>query len=105
MIDYWEAGGVPAVEHEISSILFSDTMTVDGEEKGALLARNVKTTRPEVIKTLRDPVRKESGIAVLTGNLSPLGCVVKPAAVPENLMFLKAKQSPLIVRKNLLMQL
>lgn len=91
MIDYWEAGGVPAVEHEIASILYPDTMTVDGIDKGSLLARNLKTTRPEVIQTLDNPVRKESGIAVLTGNLSPLGCVVKPAAVPQDMMHFEGR--------------
>lgn len=82
---------MPAVEHEIASILYPDTMTVDGIDKGSLLARNLKTTRPEVIQTLDNPVRKESGIAVLTGNLSPLGCVVKPAAVPQDMMHFEGR--------------
>ena len=91
MIDYWEAGGVPAVEYEIASILHLDSMTVNGIEKSELISDQVKTSRPEVIKTLAQPVRDESGIAVLTGNLSPLGCVVKPAAVPEHMMFFEGK--------------
>ena len=86
MIDFWEAGGVPAVEHEIAGLMKPHTLTVTGQTKGKILAQGTKTSRPEVIHTLAIPVRNEAGVAVLHGNLSPLGCVVKPAAVPENLM-------------------
>jgi len=86
MIDFWEAGGVRAVEHEIAALMNRDALTVVGKTKAELLAEGHKTTRPEVIRSLAIPVRSEAGVAVLHGNLSPLGCVVKPAAVPENLM-------------------
>jgi dihydroxy-acid dehydratase len=33
-----------------------------------------------------DPFRADGGIAVLKGNLAPLGAVVKSAAVPENML-------------------
>ncbi|QLK62035.1 dihydroxy-acid dehydratase [Enterobacteriaceae bacterium Kacie_13] len=86
MIDFWEAGGVTAVEKEISALMSLNALTVSGQTKGEWLAQNPKTTRPDVIHTLAIPVRNEAGVAVLHGNLSPLGCVVKPAAVPEDLM-------------------
>lgn len=86
MIDFWEAGGVQAVEKEISSLMDLNALTVAGKTKGELLAQAKRSTRPEVVHTLAIPVRNEAGVAVLHGNLSPLGCVVKPAAVPENLM-------------------
>lgn len=86
MIDFWEAGGVPAVELEIAKLLDLNALTVTGKTKAELLAKNRPSCRPEVIHTLAIPVRNEAGVAVLHGNLSPLGCVVKPAAVPENLM-------------------
>lgn len=86
MIDFWEAGGVAAVEKEIASLLHTDCLTVNGQTKGEWLASVPCSRRPEVIHTLAIPVRNEAGVAVLHGNLSPLGCVVKPAAVPEHLM-------------------
>lgn len=86
MIDFWEAGGVTAVEKEISALMHLDALTVSGQTKRQWLETQPETSRPEVIHTLAIPVRNEAGVAVLHGNLSPLGCVVKPAAVPENLM-------------------
>lgn len=86
MIDFYEAGGVTAVEHEIAALMRPQALTVSGKTKGELLAQGHPTTRPEVVHTLAIPVRNEAGVAVLHGNLSPLGCVVKPAAVPEHLM-------------------
>ena len=86
MIDFWEAGGVQAVEKEIGSLMDLNALTVAGKTKGELLAQAKRSSRPEVVHTLAIPVRNEAGVAVLHGNLSPLGCVVKPAAVPENLM-------------------
>ncbi|CAI1073334.1 dihydroxy-acid dehydratase [Serratia quinivorans] len=86
MIDFWEAGGVPAVEVEIAKLLDLNALTVTGKTKAELLAQTQPSRRPEVIHTLAIPVRNEAGVAVLHGNLSPLGCVVKPAAVPDHLM-------------------
>lgn len=86
MIDFWEAGGVAAVEKEIASLMDLNALTVNGQTKGEWLAQVPVSHRPEVIHTLAIPVRNEAGVAVLHGNLSPLGCVVKPAAVPEHLM-------------------
>ncbi len=86
MIDFWEAGGVSAVEKEISALMHLDALTVSGQTKRQWLETQPETSRPEVIHTLAIPVRNEAGVAVLHGNLSPLGCVVKPAAVPEDLM-------------------
>ncbi|WP_422528504.1 dihydroxy-acid dehydratase [Serratia fonticola] len=86
MIDFHEAGGVPAVEYEIASLMDKSALTVSGQTKGELMAQTPASRRPEVIRSLAIPVRNEAGVAVLHGNLSPLGCVVKPAAVPESLM-------------------
>jgi dihydroxy-acid dehydratase len=41
---------------------------------------------PEVIHTMDNPVHKEGGIAVLTGNLAPDGAVVKAAGISANMM-------------------
>jgi dihydroxy-acid dehydratase len=40
----------------------------------------------EVIKPLNDPLRQDSGIAVLRGNLCPDGAIIKPSAATPELM-------------------
>lgn len=86
MIDFHEAGGVMAVEHAVASLLNGTALTVAGKTKAELIAGGNASPRPEVIHTLSSPVRQDAGVAVLHGNLSPLGCVVKPAAVPQDMM-------------------
>ena len=91
MIDFYEAGGVRAVEYEVKSLLHLDAKTVAQHTKGEILSDEVKTTRPEVIKTLEQPHRRDAGVAVLHGNLAPMGSVIKPAAVPEDMMRFNGK--------------
>lgn len=91
MIDYHEAGGVRAVEYELKRVLKLNCITCVGKSKGEVLTDDVKTTNRNVIASWEKPHRKDAGVAVLTGNVSPLGCVVKPAAVPENMLVFKGK--------------
>lgn len=86
MVDFYEAGGVPAVMKSLEAYLNADCVTVNQKTIGQNLADAACTTRPEVIKTSEQPFRPDGGVAVLTGNLAPLGAVIKPAAVPEQLM-------------------
>ncbi len=86
MIDFWEAGGVPAVEKELLSLYDLSALTVAGKTKGEILADTPMTKRREVIHSIDDPVRRDAGVAILHGNLAPLGSVIKPAAVPEHMM-------------------
>ena len=86
MVDFYEAGGYCAVMKELLPILNGDVMTVSGKTLKENLSIVPSSPRREVIRELEDPFAKEGGVSVLTGNLSPMGCVVKPAAVPENLM-------------------
>ena len=80
-----EAGGVPAVMHELQQLLELDCLTVNGKTIGdnVLSAENVDK---QVIRPLDDPLRPEGGIAVLRGSLSPDGCVVKQSGVSEEMM-------------------
>ncbi len=94
MIDFFEAGAVPAVERAIESLLALEALTVTGLTKREVLADFSTTARPEVIQTLANPVRTESGVAVLHGNLCPLGSIIKPAAVPQHLFHF---QGPAVV--------
>ncbi|WP_286035543.1 dihydroxy-acid dehydratase [Succinatimonas hippei] len=91
MIDYHEAGGVRAVEYELKNVLKLDCMTCVGKTKREVLTDDIKTTNRNVIASWENPHHKDAGVAVLNGNISPLGCVVKPAAVPENMLVFKGK--------------
>ncbi len=41
---------------------------------------------PDVIQTLNDPMSRDGATAVLTGNLAPRGCVMKPSAAEKRLL-------------------
>lgn len=86
MVDFYEAGGVPAVMKELETLLHTDCLTANGKTVGENLAVTAHTTRPEVIKTASAPFRADGGVATLSGNLAPLGAVVKPAAIPPHLL-------------------
>jgi len=78
------AGGLPAVMKALLPKLDGTCETVTGRT----LAENVEKAvvyRPEVIRTLDDPVMRKPGIGVLYGNLAPEGGIVKIAAVPDHL--------------------
>ena len=85
MADFDEAGGVPAILSELRTLLHADCLTGSGETWAELLAHTPQSPRREVIRPLEEPFAQTGGVAVLTGNLAPLGAVVKPAAVPEQL--------------------
>ena len=91
MVDFYEAGGVPAVMKELENHLHRDCMTVTGETAGKRLLWAQRTTRCEVIRPVENPFAQTGGVAVLKGNLAPLGAVVKPAAIPEHLMRVSGK--------------
>ncbi len=88
MEDLNEAGGVYAVLREIDKLGLLDTsvMTCTGKtmKENIENAYNLDTS---VIRSIDNPYSKTGGIAVLKGNLAPLGCVVKRSAVaPEMLV-------------------
>lgn len=89
MVDFYEAGGVPAVMKAIENQLDTTCRTVTGKTLGENLKGFTLTTGPEVIKTALEPFSPEGGVAILTGNIAPLGAVVKPAAIPKQLMKFK----------------
>ena len=91
MVDFYHAGGVPAVMAELESMLHLDCMTCTGETVGAELQKAEHSSLREVIRTVNEPFSETGGVAVLEGNLAPLGAVVKPAAVPEHLLTFKGK--------------
>lgn len=86
MIDLNEAGGINAVMKELSKkgIIHTDALTVVGTV-GEKIA-GARVLRPDVIKTVEEPYRKEGGLAILSGNLCPENAVVKASAVAEDML-------------------
>ena len=74
------AGGVPAGMAEFKSLLHLELPTVSGRTFGENI-QNAQVLDRQVIRPLSDPVHKEGGIAILTGNLAPKGSVIKTAGV------------------------
>lgn len=91
MIDLNEAGGINAVMKELSKkgVIHTDAMTVVGTVAEKIA--NAKILRPDVIKTVEEPYRKEGGLAILFGNLCPENAVVKASAVAEDMLVYTGK--------------
>lgn len=84
--DLHEAGGVPAVLAELSTI---GRLDLSAKTVAGLLGDTVaagKNRNPEVIRRPEEAHRSEGGLAVLWGNLAPEGAVVKQAAVKPAMM-------------------
>ena len=87
MEDFYYAGGLPAVIRElgVNRLLHKDALTVNGKS----IWENNKSApcwNRDVIFRFRKPFKKNSGIAVLRGNLCPDGAIIKPSAATPQLM-------------------
>lgn len=91
MVDFYEAGGVQAVMKELEPLLHGDCLNVTGRTVSETLGDCGGSVRPEVIRGLDEPFGSTGGVAVLRGNLAPLGAVAKPAAIPEQLMRIQGR--------------
>jgi dihydroxy-acid dehydratase len=78
------AGGIPGVLSRFASVL-KDSPTVSGRSIIAL-AKAGKVRNADVIRPLGSAYHREGGIAVLSGNLAPMGSVIKQTAVSEKMM-------------------
>ena len=87
MEDLDRAGGVYAVMKELAKKNLIDTslITATGKTISENIA-DVENSNHEVIRPIENPYSLTGGIAVLTGNLAPDGCVVKRSAVDESMM-------------------
>jgi len=85
MDDFYRAGGVLAALAQVKELFHSEAITVTGRPFVEYL-----TDRPvyddTVILPRQSPLMADAGIAVLRGNLAPLGAIVKPAAATPALL-------------------
>ena len=83
MEDLDAAGGIPGVLSRFTKVL-NPSPTVSGR---SIIdhAKAGKVGNDDVIRTLKNAYHQEGGIAVLSGNLAPDGCVVKQTAVSDKM--------------------
>ncbi|MCU0309060.1 MAG: dihydroxy-acid dehydratase [Thermoleophilia bacterium] len=79
--DLHAAGGVALVARELArrDLIHPDARTVDGRTLGEIAAAAVETPGQKVVVSIETPVKATGGLAILRGNLSPEGSVVKLA--------------------------
>jgi dihydroxy-acid dehydratase len=92
MEDFCYAGGLPAVLRELgeNGLLRKNALTVNGET----MWDNVKDApchNRDVIFKMKNPFKKNTGIAVLRGNLCPDGAIIKPSAATPKLLKHRAR--------------
>ena len=85
MEDFYYAGGLRALMKQLGDKLDPDALTVSGQPLGETL-NGAEVIDDDVIRPLDNPVYPEGALAVLTGNLAPDGCVIKPSACAPHLL-------------------
>src|SRR5512137_589468 len=87
MEDFCYAGGLPVVVRELgeAGLLRRDAPTVNGRTIWDN-CRNAKNHNRDVIMPMSRPFKRNTGIAVLRGNLAPDGAIIKPSAATPKLM-------------------
>ena len=85
MEDFFYAGGIRALMGEIREYLQLDCLTVTGKTLGQNI-EGAKVYNDDVIRSTKNPIYGEGSLAVLTGNLAPSGCVIKPAAMDQRFL-------------------
>ncbi|WP_341212197.1 L-arabinonate dehydratase [uncultured Limimaricola sp.] len=87
MEEFFYAGGLPVVIKRLgeAGLLHREARTVSG---GTVWdeVRDVRNWNEDVILPVEKALAKSGGIAVLKGNLAPLGAVLKPSAATPSLM-------------------
>ena len=87
MEDFFYAGGLPVVMKHLldKDLLHGDVMTVAGMTLAEQVAK-AENFNADVILTQGKPLAESGGIAILSGNLAPLGAAIKPSAASAELM-------------------
>jgi dihydroxy-acid dehydratase len=85
MEDFYYAGGIRALMAELRERLDLACPTVTGKTLGDGI-EGARVYHRDVIHSLNDPVSTAGATAVLTGNLAPRGCVMKPSAADPRLL-------------------
>jgi dihydroxy-acid dehydratase len=79
--DMFDAGGVALVARELRKrdLVHAGARNVDGRTMAEIADQAVETPGQPVVVPIETPLKATGGLAILRGNLSPEGCVVKLA--------------------------
>lgn len=82
LLDFHEAGGVPAALNNMRNLINLDCLTVTGKSMGENI-KNATVKDSKIIRPINSPLYKEGSIAILEGNLAPRGSVVRHAVIED----------------------
>lgn len=86
MEDFYYAGGLPAVLHELKDQLDKNVVTVTGKNHHENIKDTTDCYNNDVIATYDKPLITEGGCVIVKGNLALNGAVIKPSAATPALM-------------------
>jgi dihydroxy-acid dehydratase len=86
MEDLHKAGGLVAVLRELRGLLHLEALTVSGKTLGENITAAPAPWPQDAVRPLDDPVFAEGGLAVLKGNLAPVGAIIKQSSASPELM-------------------
>ena len=84
--DFHDAGGVASLMKVLENSLNKDCLTVTGKTVGENLKDADMPYKPDIIRSLDNPLDEKGGISVLFGNLAPKGAVIKRSAASKHLL-------------------
>jgi dihydroxy-acid dehydratase len=85
MEDFFAAGGMTAVLHELRPMLDLDCLTVTGERLGERLAQPPEWIDRTIVRPLAEPFHPVGGLIALFGSLAPNGAILKRSAADPRL--------------------
>lgn len=86
MEDFYYAGGLPVILHELREQLHKNVITVTGKNHHENIVGQTDCYNKDVIATYDQPLIPEAGCVVVKGNLAINGAVIKPSAATPALM-------------------
>lgn len=86
MEDFYYAGGLPVILHELKNHLHKNVITVTGKNHHENIKGSTNCYNEEVIASYNNPLIPEAGCVVVKGNLALNGAVIKPSAATPALM-------------------
>jgi dihydroxy-acid dehydratase len=85
MEDFFAAGGMSAVLHELKPLLDLTCLTVTGERLSERLAAPPEGVDRAIIRSLAAPLHPVGGLVALFGSLAPKGAILKRSAADASL--------------------
>ena len=84
MEDFFYAGGLPGLWSRLEDQLDKSCLMASGETLAEVLTR-AEVYNDDIIRSRETAIYPNGALAVLTGNLAPNGCIIKPSACAPHL--------------------